>query len=182
MANHQKDSLFVLIKSLTKSEKRQFKIFASRLETSTNTKFIELFNILDKGEVYDEKLILKSGLIKKIQLSNLKSYLYKQILVSIRLNIPSQNVRYQLREQIDFATILYNKGLYKQSLKILDKTKILALDNDEKYMAYEIVEFEKLIESQYITRSIQGRADELVIQAKELNYKNTISSKLSNLS
>ena len=182
MANHQKDFLFVLIKSLSKSEKRQFKIFASRLETSSNTKFIELFNILDKSEAYDEKLILKSGIIKKVQLSNLKSYLYKQILVSIRLNIPSQNIRYQLREQIDFATILYNKGLYKQSLKILDKTKILALENDEKLMAYEMVEFEKLIESQYITRSIQGRADELVVQAKELNYRNTISSKLSNLS
>lgn len=123
MANHQKDFLFVLIKSLSKSEKRQFKIFASRLETSSNTKFIELFNILDKSETYDEKLILKSGSIKKVQLSNLKSYLYKQILVSIRLNIPSQNIRYQLREQIDFAVILYNKGLYKQSLKILDKTK-----------------------------------------------------------
>ncbi|MBG6061952.1 hypothetical protein IWX83_001746 [Flavobacterium sp. CG_9.1] len=182
MANHQKDFLFVLIKSLSKSEKRQFKIFASRLETSSNTKFIELFNILDKSNGYDEKLILKSGIIKKVQLSNLKSYLYKQILVSIRLNIPSQNIRYQLREQIDFATILYNKGLYKQSLKILDKTKILALENDEKLMAYEIVEFEKLIEAQYITRSIQGRADELVVQAKELNYRNTISSKLSNLS
>jgi len=182
MANHQKDFLFVLIKSLSKSEKRQFKIFASRLETSSNTKFIELFNILDKSEAYDEKLILKNGLIKKAQLSNLKSYLYKQILVSIRLNIPSQNIRYQLREQIDFATILYNKGLYKQSLKILDKTKQQAIENDEKYMAFEIVEFEKLIESQYITRSIQGRADELVIQAKELNYRNTISSKLSNLS
>jgi hypothetical protein len=182
MANHQKDFLFVLIKSLSKSEKRQFKIFASRLETSSNTKFIELFNILDKSENYDEKLILKSGSIKKVQLSNLKSYLYKQILVSIRLNIPSQNIRYQLREQIDFATILYNKGLYKQSLKILDKTKQQAIENDEKYMAYEIVEFEKLIESQYITRSIQGRADELAIQAKELNYRNTISSKLSNLS
>ncbi|KRB53614.1 hypothetical protein [Flavobacterium sp. Root186] len=182
MANHQKDFLFVLIKSLSKSEKRQFKIFASRLETSSNTKFIELFNILDKSETYDEKLILKSGIIKKVQLSNLKSYLYKQILVSIRLNIPSQNIRYQLREQIDFAVILYNKGLYKQSLKILDKTKQQALENDEKYMAYEIVEFEKLIESQYITRSIQGRADELVVQAKELNYRNTISSKLSNLS
>lgn len=182
MANHQKDFLFVLIKSLSKSEKRQFKIFASRLETNSNTKFIELFTILDKSENYDEKLILKNGNIKKVQLSNLKSYLYKQILVSIRLNIPSQNIRYQLREQIDFATILYNKGLYKQSLKILDKTKLQAIENDEKYMAYEIVEFEKLIESQYITRSIQGRADELAIQAKELNYQNTISSKLSNLS
>ena len=182
MANHQKDFLFVLIKSLSKSEKRQFKIFASRLETSSNTKFIELFNILEKSEVYDERIILKSGSIKKIQLSNLKSYLYKQILVSIRLNIPSQNIRYQLREQIDFAHILYNKGLYKQSLKILDKTKIQSLENDEKQIAFEIVEFEKLIESQYITRSIQGRADELVVQAKELNYRNTISSKLSNLS
>ena len=111
MANHQKDSLFVLIKSLSKSEKRQFKIFASRLETSSNTNFIELFNILDKSESYDEKIILKSGIIKKAQLSNLKSYLYKQILVSIRLNIPSQNIRYQLREQIDFAAILYNKLL-----------------------------------------------------------------------
>jgi hypothetical protein len=50
----------------------------------------------------------------------------------------------------------YIPGLYKQSLKILDKTKTIALENDEKYMAFEIVEFEKLIESQYI-RSIQGR-------------------------
>jgi hypothetical protein len=56
--------------------------------------------------------------------------LYKQVLVSIRLNIPSQNIRYQIREQIDFAAILYNKA-YKQSLKILDKTKIIALENDE---------------------------------------------------
>jgi hypothetical protein len=44
-------------------------------------------------------------------------------------------------------------------------------------MAFEIVEFEKLIESQYITK-YPGRADELVIQAKELNYQNTISSKI----
>jgi hypothetical protein len=48
--------------------------------------------------------------LSKVQLSNLKSYLYKQVLVSIRLNIPSQNIRYQIREQIDFAAILYNKG------------------------------------------------------------------------
>jgi hypothetical protein len=75
------------------------------------------------------KSYFKSGIIKKVQLSNLKSYLYKQVLVSIRLNIPSQNIRYQIREQIDFAAILYNKGLYKQSY--FNKTKIIALENDE---------------------------------------------------
>jgi hypothetical protein len=74
--------------------------------------------------------------LSKVQLSNLKSYLYKQVLVSIRLNIPSQNIRYQIREQIDFAAILYNKGLYKQSLKILRLR--LALENDEKYMALKL--------------------------------------------
>jgi hypothetical protein len=62
MANHQK--IFYSIKILSKSEKRQFKIFASRLEASSNTKFIELFNILDKSEVYDEKVILKVELSK----------------------------------------------------------------------------------------------------------------------
>ena len=36
--------------------------------------------------------------------------------------------------------------------------------------------------SQYITRSISGRADELTVQAKELSAANLITSKLSNLS
>ncbi len=54
--------------------------------------------------------------------------------------------------------------------------------NEEKNIAYEIVELEKVIESQYITRSISNRADELTIQAKELSSQNVIASKLSNLS
>ncbi len=70
-------------------------------------------------KVYDERIILKSGIVKKQQLSNLKAHLYKQILISLRLNPSHQNIRVQIREQLDFATILYQKGLYKQSLKIL---------------------------------------------------------------
>jgi hypothetical protein len=56
------------------------------------------------------KSYFKKWNYQKVQLSNLKSYLYKQVLVSIRLNIPSQNIRYQIREQIDFAAILYNRA------------------------------------------------------------------------
>jgi hypothetical protein len=115
-------------------------------------------------------------------LSNIKAHLYKQILISLRMNPVNQNIRIQIREQLDFATILYHKGLYKQSLKILDKTKVVAIEHEEKNIAYEIVELEKVIESQYITRSIMGRADELAIQAKELSKQNVIASKLSNLS
>ncbi len=182
MISHQKDNLFVLIKSLSKSEKRQFKLYAGRLGGNVDSKFIALFNLLDKLKKYDEAIILNSGIVKKAQLSNLKAHLYKQLLISLRLNPLHQNIRLQVREQLDFATILYHKGLYKQSLKILDKAKNLAIQNEEKNIAFEIVELEKVIESQYITRSISNRADELTEQAKSLSIQNTITSKLSNLS
>ncbi|UOB17295.1 hypothetical protein [Abyssalbus ytuae] len=182
MTSTQKDTLFILIKSLSKSEKRQFKLYVNRLGVNADAKFLALFNLLDKMNDYDETEILKSGIVKKQQLSNLKAHLYKQILVSLRLNPVNQNIRIQIREQLDFATILYHKGLYKQSLKILDKAKAIAIENEEKVIAYEIVELEKIIETQYITRSISGRADELAIQAKELSMQNVIASKLSNLS
>ena len=182
MTNTQKDTLFILVKSLSKSEKRQFKLYVGRLGVNTDSKFLALFNLLDKMKVYSEPLIMESGIVKKAQLSNLKAHLYKQILVSLRLNPVNQNIRVQIREQLDFATILYQKGLYKQALKLLDKAKTVAIENEEKNVAYEIVELEKIIETQYITRSIPDRADELAMQAKELSAHNVMTSKLSNLS
>ena len=182
LSNQQNDALFVLVKSLTKSEKRQFNLYVGRLDGNTEAKFLSLFKTLDKMKVYDERIILKSGIVAKQQLSNLKAHLYKQLLISLRLNPAHQNIRVQIREQLDFATVLYQKGLYKQSLKLLDKAKTMALDNDEKNIAYEIVELEKVIETQYITRSISTRADELSMQSKELSLQNVITSKLSNLS
>lgn len=182
MTKDQKDSLFLLVKSLTKSEKRQFKLYVGRLGVNSDSKFLSVFTILDKMTIYDENVILKSTEVKKQQLANVKAHLYKQILISLKLNPSHQNIRSQIREQLDFASILYHKGLYKQSLKILDKAKDVAIVNEEKNLAFEIVELEKVIESQYITRSISGRADELTVQAKELSAANVIASKLSNLS
>lgn len=181
-ANQQNDALFVLIKSLTKSEKRQFNLYVGRLGGNVDAKFFSLFKFLEKLKTYDEKVIIGSGIVSKQQLSNLKAHLYKQILISLRLNPAHKNVRIQIREQLDFATVLYQKGLYKQSLKLLEKAKNMALDNEEKNIAYEIVELEKVIETQYITRSLSNRADQLSVQAKELSQQNVIASKLSNLS
>ena len=182
MTNLHKDPLFILVKSLSKSEKRQFKLYVGRLGVNSDAKFLALFNLLDKSKVYDEKQILDHKIVTKSQLSNLKAHLYKQILISLRLNPVNQNIRVQLREQLDFATILYQKGLYKQSLKILDKAKSLAIEQQEKNIAFEIVELEKVIETQYITRSIPDRADELASQAMDLSSQNLLASKLSNLS
>ena len=75
-------------------------------------------------------------------------------MISLRLNPIHQNIRIQIREQMDFAAILYQKGLYKLSLKILDKAKTLALKNEEKYTAFDIVEFEKNLLSLNTLRAV----------------------------
>lgn len=181
MTKREKDNLFALVKSLTKSEKRQFKLYVGRIGVNTDSKFLSLFNVLDKLKDYDEAHILNTGVVTKSQLANVKAHLYRQILISLKLNPSHQNVRSQIREQLDFASILYHKGLYKQSLKLLGKSKEVAILNEEKNLAYEIVELEKVIESQYITRSMVGRADALTVQAKELSEANVLTSRLSNL-
>ena len=127
MTKLSKDNLFVLVKSMTKSEKRQFKLYVGRLGVNEESKFLLLFKALDSMKKYNEYTIIKQEFVKKKQLSNLKAHLYKQILISLKLNPSHQNLRIQLREQLDFATILYHKGLYKQSLKILEKAKTLSL-------------------------------------------------------
>jgi hypothetical protein len=86
MALDQKDPLFLLIKSLSKSEKRQFKLYAGRLGGNAEANFMALFAIMDKMDSYDEQLILKKTNIKKQQISNSKAHLYKQILISLRLS------------------------------------------------------------------------------------------------
>lgn len=182
MPRIQKDNLFDLIKSLSKSEKRQFSLYAGRLGVNEQAKFMQLFAILDKQSQYNEAQILEHKEISKKQLSNLKGHLHKQILISLRLNPIHQNIRLQIREQLDFATILYHKGLFGQSLKMLERVKAIALAHEEKIMVAEIIELEKIIESQYITRSISNRADLLVAESAEIGSLNQISSQLSNLS
>jgi hypothetical protein len=59
MTKDQKEHLFILIKSLSKSEKRQFKLFVNRMGSNLDSKFLNLFNLLEKSDRYDEKLILK---------------------------------------------------------------------------------------------------------------------------
>src|SRR5258705_9548804 len=127
MANRFTDSLFQLIHSLKKSEKRNFKLYIKRSSAREDLKIIRLFDAFDKLKEYDEQLLLKKlrG-ITKSQLANLKSHLYKEVLASLRLIKTSDSIDLQLHEQLDYARILYNRGLYLQSLKILEKVKELA--------------------------------------------------------
>ena len=147
MPNRSTDALFQLVKSLEKSEKRNFKLYVKRNSSSENLKTIQLFDALDKMSDYDERLMLqKNKSISKQQLSNIKAHLYKQILSSLRIIRDENNIDIQLHEQMDHARILYNKGLYLQSLKVLERLKDMARSYNQITYLQQALFFEKKIE------------------------------------
>lgn len=182
MPKQKTDDLIQLIKSLTRAEKRHFRLFVRRNQSSDDILFLQLFDFLDHHKNYDEALILKKlpG-IKKRQLSNLKAHLYKQLLISLRLLNKNGNQDIQIRESIDYARVLYNKGLYRQSLEMLEKAKVKARKGMFDALVMTILEFEKLIEGQYVTKSIEGRAEVLTMETLKTNTLITQTNRFSNL-
>ena len=183
MPNRSSDTLFQLIKSLEKSEKRNFKLYIKRNSASEDLQSIQLFDALDKMDEYDEAQLLKKAKnLKKQQLSNAKAHLYREILASLRLIRNEENIDLQLHEQLDHARILYNKGLYLQSLRVLDKIKENAKAHNQITFLLQVLFFEKTIEALHITRSMQDRADRLTAEVDDVNDHLRLVSKLSNLS
>ncbi len=183
MPNRAADALFQLIHSLQKSEKRNFKLYAQRNSSTSDLKIVQLFDAIDKMKDYDEKdLITKTTSIKREQLSNMKAHLYKQILASLRLLQSNTDVGVQLHEQLDHAWILYNKGLYLQSLKMLEKIKEYAKNYNQFSSLSEAIFLEKKIETLHITRSLQDRADLLMKESTETSLSLNNVTRLSNLS
>ena len=176
------DSLFQLIKSLTKAEKRNFRLYATRNHSGESLKFIDLFDIMDKQtEGNDETILRKLKGVSKPQYPNLKRHLYSQIIVSLRMIHKTKRINIQVREYVDFAYILYGKGLYLQALKLLQIAKREAKKHHLNFLHLTIVEFEKQIETRHITRSGEKKAMELVAEATGINKTISDAVYLSNL-
>lgn len=182
MSSRYSDILFQLIHSLEKAEKRHFKLYIRRNSAKEDLKIVQLFDALDKMHEYDEKLVLKKlpG-TEKPQLSNLKTHLYRQLLASLRLLKRAENLDLELNEQLDYARILYYKGLYLQSLKILEKVKETAIAYHQDTILIQVISLEKKIETLHITRRLQDKADHLAMEANEVHERRKMITQLSNL-
>lgn len=182
MPNRPTDILFQLIKSLEKAEKRHFKLYIKRSSGKEDLKIVRLFDALDKQKEYDEKILLKKlDDVTKPQLANLKTHLYKQIMASLRLLKSTDSLDLQINEQFDYAHILYKKGLFQQSLRILERAKEIANTNQKFNFLPQLIALEKRIENLHITRSMQDRAETLSAEANEVSRHIDMVARLSNL-
>lgn len=180
----QSDQLFNLIKSLNKAEKRNFRLYVKRLQSNKDVMFVRVFDVMDKMDEYDEEQFFnKLNGIRKGQFPNLKRHLYTQILKSLRLISIEKDVEIQIREELDYCKILYGKGLYLQSLKLLDRVRNLAIQSNNHLLLLEAMEFQKFIEERHITRSrtIKGKMEKLLSDVDEQQSLVSNLVQLSNL-
>ena len=187
MSKAKSDQLFNLIKTLSKGEKRFFKLYASRLGNSSDKKFIVLYNAIEKQKIYNEdQILLKEKDLNPKQFSNLKAHFYYQILKSVKLCNSSKLENLKITELIDYIRILYNKCLYKECVKMIDKAKALALENDRSVLLLEILDLEKLVIPKTLESGNENRVNLLITTTnqvaesiKNINIFSNLSLKLN---
>ncbi|MCH2042908.1 MAG: hypothetical protein MK212_02115 [Saprospiraceae bacterium] len=136
-----KDDLYDLIHSLTKAEKRYFKLFASTGEN----RYVQLFEVVNTVKIYNKKLLekrLKNANLLDNLVAN-KNYLYGLILRSLRQFSEGKNIDSQIKILVDNAKILRKKKLYDKSYNQIKKAKNLAIRYEKLSLGLEILDQER---------------------------------------
>jgi len=146
MSKPSSDNLFLLIKALSRPEKRYFKVFTSK-QGIDNSATQMVFDIVDEQEIFDEQLIIDrmNGAVTLQNLAVTKSRLYDSILRALDAYHSNSSIDAQLKRTLHCAEILYKKSLYSQSQRLLDGAKKLAYKYDKHTSLLEIFMWEKLL-------------------------------------
>lgn len=128
-----KEDLFLLIKTMSKAEKRYFTLDAQRAGRQSS-KYLELFQVIAGMDHYDDTPI-KQGYK---HLASDKAYLYNAILRSMRDYRSANSHSAKVKELIMDARYLYERGLYEQCETRLLAAKKLAAELDDKLSLIEI--------------------------------------------
>ena len=135
------NELFELIKSLSQTEKRFFKVYATRHVIGKKNIYSKLFDAIAKQDEYDEEKIIakfKGQNFVKYFASE-KYYLYNMILDSLNSYHAESSVEYMLNRMLHFSEILYKKTLYEQCVKIIERAEKIAWKYEQFNELHKIV-------------------------------------------
>jgi tetratricopeptide (TPR) repeat protein len=163
--------LFDLIRTLTKSEKRFFKLQSSLQSGDKN--YIRLFDLIEKMDNYDEELVKKTFKGEKFikHLPSEKNHLYKLILKSLRSYYSETSIASSLKQEIKNIEILYNKGLFEECNKFLERAKRTAIRYEKFYYLFELISWEKTLLEESFENGEFGDLDALIREEQEVLNK-----------
>ncbi len=147
--------LFDLIHSLKQTEKRYFKRFAQLHVKGEQNNYVRLFDAIEAQEEFDEAALLDqfAGEAFTRQFSVTKNYLFNIILKCLRSYHAGHDVEAKIFEIIQSSKILYDKGLYKKGLKLLNKAKQMAHKCEKFALLLTILAWEDIILYRHISKA-----------------------------
>lgn len=123
--NIPSNELLLLIQSLTRHEKRDFRLFSAKKST-----YLKLFDIFSKAKnIQDKKITVQIKKNKIHNLKRIKSYLHKALLEFLEYRYANYSVEIQLHRLLQLAEVLYDKGLVNMAKKNIQKAEKLAKEN-----------------------------------------------------
>ena len=165
------DHLFQLIKALTASEKRYFKLFAARQTEDRKTNYEKLFdayNELPDDGTYDEELLLQRLKKQKLgkYLSDEKKHLTELIMKAMRLYMAEKKAEGLLSEMIQEINFLIDKGLLLQCEKIVERAWTIAADRELTEQKIKLLQIKRNIDKQDYNATREAYQKDLRAQEK----------------
>ncbi len=181
MAKKASRKLFNLIKSLTGSEKRYFKVYIKHW-SAKNSKYLELFEAIEVQESFDDKAIQEmlygEAATTSRKFSELKSYLFLQILNALQDYDEKKSVSLQLNNYLLNIAVLYRRSLFDAIPEQINKAKKLAVMYEEFESLLVLNDWEmKILEHGVNTKFIAEKQYEIESERASFfqKYNNVIS-------
>ncbi len=153
--------LHTLVRGLTATEKMLFKRFNTNARSSTA--YLVLFDLL-AGMKHYNKQKLRAGLERMkvhVHLPSLKSYLYEQLMLFLRVNKGTPTTAWKMRQMNTDADLLFERGFHKNALQLYEEQlaeaeknsnpqyELTALDN--------IIKYAQRISNPFLLEQYEGR-------------------------
>lgn len=138
------DDLFLLIKSLSPSEKRYFRMSISTRENAKNNASYRLFDAIDAQKEYNEQALITKHAGEKFvrNFAMTKQYLQEMLLRTLCDYHASGSTITAIQEKITAAGILHGRGLYAMSKKLLQTARKQAEQHEYFLLAVMAIRFE----------------------------------------
>lgn len=117
------DNLHELISTLSQNEKRYFKIYCDRHVIGQENQSVLLFDMVASQKVYDGEFIMEKLTFVNTpdRLKKKKHQLYKLVLKCMAFYHSQRSSDQRLLEMVQQILFLYQKGLYRQCLSLIEK-------------------------------------------------------------
>lgn len=123
--------LFDLVKSMTPSEKRHFRLSSGRDKQNRSRNYLRLFDLLSSSDLkeYDEPGIKAhfKGEPCLNQFTRSKSYLYQRIIRTLRQFHAGKSIRRRCLALLDTSELLLERQLFSQALQHIHRCKALVI-------------------------------------------------------